>query len=69
MKSIKSKIEKAVYKSNGYPNLLRREYLAAIRLSIYDKLSNKEIDYIRENRVNLNKWIMEITKEVTEALF
>jgi hypothetical protein len=69
MKSIKSKIAEAIKKSNGFPNFTRHEYLVSVRLLLNDELSEDELDFIQDYKIDLDKWIMEITKEITEDQF
>lgn len=69
MKTIKSKIRQFIRESNGYPNYTQREYLDAIRLSLNEEFSNKELEYIESKNIDLDQWIMEITEEVTSDLF
>lgn len=69
MKSIKNKIKKVIKESNGFPNYTRREYLDSVRLLLKEEFSNDELKFIQSQKVNLDKWIMEITTEVTEDYF
>lgn len=69
MKTIKNKIRNVIKESNGYPNYSQREYLDAIRFALNQELSVKEFQYIESKNINLDKWIMEITAEITEGLF
>ncbi|MEK6775158.1 MAG: hypothetical protein AABY64_14550 [Bdellovibrionota bacterium] len=69
MKSIRSKITKVIKKSNGFPNYTRREYLDSVRLLLDEEFSKNELDFIQGHKINLDKWIMEITSEFTKDLF
>ena len=55
--------------SNGYPTYTQREYLDAIRLVLYEEFTIKELKYIETKNIDLDQWIMEITKEFTIDLF
>jgi predicted house-cleaning noncanonical NTP pyrophosphatase (MazG superfamily) len=69
MKTIKNKIKVVVQWSNGFPTYTQREYLDSIRLLLNEKLSNDELHYIQDKKINLDAWIMEVTKDLTEDLF
>lgn len=69
MKSLKSKITKVIKGSNGFPNYTRREYLDSVRFLLNDELFKDEVDFIQRHKINLDKWIMEITAEFTKVLF
>lgn len=69
MKTIKNKIKNVIEESNGFPNYTQREYLDSIRLLLKEELSNKELEYIKFKNIDLDKWIMEITEDVTGDLF
>ena len=69
VKTIKSKIEKVIKGSNGFPRYTRREYLDSVRLLLNKELSDDEVDFIQIHKINLDKWIMEITTEITKDLF
>jgi len=69
MITIKSKIREVIQRSNGFPNYTEREYLDVIRLVLNEILSNEELAYIRENKINLDQWVMDITRDLTKDLF
>lgn len=69
MKSIKNKITDVIRKSNGFPNYTRHEYLEAIRLVLNSEFTKEEITFIQSRKINLDNWIMAITKEITVDLF
>lgn len=69
MDEIKSEIKKAILESGGYPNFTKREYLDAIRLAAFNRLSSKQIDYARDKNVDFDALIMKITADVTKNLF
>lgn len=69
MKAIKSEIKKAVLESGGYPNFTKREYLDAIRLTIFDRLSDRQIEYIHREDIDVDALIMKITADFTKDTF
>ena len=66
---MKNKIEKVIQSTNGLPNFTQREYLRYIRTFLLEKLSDNEMAMIRSKKIDLDEWIMEITREITEDLF
>ena len=69
MKTIKRKIIAVIQNTNGLPNYTQREYLKFIRSYLLDKLSENELAMLRNNKINLDDWVMEITQQITEDLF
>jgi hypothetical protein len=69
MKMIKHKIIAVIQNTDGLPNYTQREYLKFIRSYLLDGLSENEMTMLRKNKINLDKWILEITHEITEDLF
>lgn len=69
MKMIKRKIIMVIQSTNGLPNYTQREYLKFIRTYLLDSLSENEVEMLRNNKINLDKWVLEITQEITEDLF
>lgn len=69
MKAIKNKIKKVIRESNGFPNYTKQEYIEAIRHMLNEEFSNEELAFIEHKKIDLDKWIMAITKEITEDLF
>jgi hypothetical protein len=69
MKTIKYKIGQIVKSTNGFPNFTLCEYLDAIRDLMDRRLSAEELQLIKKHKMNVDKLIIEVTKEVTEGLF
>jgi len=69
MKAIKNKIVKVIRESNGFPNYTIQEYTRAIRHILNEELSNDELEFIERKNIDIDKWIVAITKEITEDLF
>lgn len=69
MKAIRSEIKKVILESGGYPNFTKREYLDAIRLAAFSRLSSKQIEYARDKNVDFDALIIEITADVTRDMF
>ena len=69
MKAIKSEIKKVILESGGYPNFTKREYLDAIRLTLFDRLSDKQIEYIHFKDIDVDGLIMKLTSELTKETF
>lgn len=66
---VKNKIEKIIKSTNGLPNFTQREYLRYIRIFLLDQFSDNEMEMIRSKKIDLDEWVMEITREITEDLF
>lgn len=69
MKTIKSKIITVIQNTNGLPDYTQREYLKFIRTYLLDSLSENEVEMLRNNKINLDTWVLEIAQEITEDLF
>jgi hypothetical protein len=69
MKTIRNKIKDVIQRSDGFPGYNDIEYVDAVRLLLNEELSNDELDFIESKKVDLNKWITDITKELTKDLF
>ena len=66
---MKNKIVKVIKSTNGLPNFTQREYLEYIRTLLLEQFSDNEIAMIRNKKIDLDKWILEITQEITEDFF
>jgi hypothetical protein len=69
MKTLRSEIKKAVLESGGYPNFTKREYLDAIRLIIFNRLTDQQIEYIRREDIDVDALIMKVTADLTKNIF
>lgn len=69
MTKTKHKIKKVIRSTNGLPNFTQKEYLKYIRAYLSDQLSHNEIEMIRREGIDLNCWILEITREITSEIY
>lgn len=69
MEAIKTKLVKIIVLSDGYPHYSRSEYIKAIKGLLFMELTSQEVEYIKDKRINLNKWIIDVTAELTSDKF
>jgi len=69
MNNIKNKIKKVIRESNGFPNHTTEEYINTIHHLLSEEFSNDYLELIKCKKIDLDKWIMAITKEITEDMF
>lgn len=69
MKALKSETKKAILESGGHPNFTRREYVDAIRLTVFNRLSDEQIERIHREDFDVDALIIKITVDLTKDIF